>query len=85
MDLRQPEVNIAITDLIKKKWIHIIYQITENKNRTMKIYHLTINLNDIFDELKESIIGSYEKKYDEIEQVRALLHNKPTGIIYNSC
>ena len=30
-DLRQPEVSIAITDLMKKRWISVISQNTENK------------------------------------------------------
>ncbi|NLV28375.1 MAG: hypothetical protein GXY48_14650 [Methanomicrobiales archaeon] len=77
VDLRQPEVSIAITDLMKKKWIHIVHQITENKGRPMKVYHLAKSLDDILDELKESIVGSYEKKFMEIERVRELLHNRP--------
>ncbi|MDX8550449.1 hypothetical protein KHC33_12480 [Methanospirillum sp. J.3.6.1-F.2.7.3] len=74
-DLRQPEVSIAITDLMKRKWIHIVHQITENKGRPMKVYHLGKNLDDILDELKESIVGSYEKKFGEIERVRELLQS----------
>lgn len=77
VDLRQPEVSIAITDLMKKRWVHIVHQITENKGRPMKVYHIAKTLDEILDELKETIIGSYEQKFDEIERVRNLLHKKP--------
>lgn len=77
VDLRQPEVSIAITDLMKKRWVRIDHQITENKGRPMKVYHIAKTLDEILDELKETIIGSYEQKFEEIERVRNMLHNKP--------
>lgn len=73
VDLRQPEVSIALTDLMKKKWVRIVRQITENKGRPVKIYHLMISLDDILDELKTTIVGEYEKKFAEIERVREML------------
>ncbi|MDD1728183.1 MAG: hypothetical protein LUQ50_03825 [Methanospirillum sp.] len=73
VDLRQPEVSIALTDLMKKKWVRIVRQITENKGRPVKIYHLVTSLDDILDELKTSIVGEYEKKFAEIERVREML------------
>ncbi len=77
VDLRQPEVSIAITDLMKKRWVRIDHQITENKGRPMKVYHIAKTLDEILDELRETIIGSYEQKFEEIERVRNMLHNKP--------
>lgn len=77
VDLRQPEVSIAITDLMKKRWVRIDHQITENKGRPMKVYHIAKTLDEILDELRETIIGSYEQKFEEIERVRKMLHNKP--------
>jgi len=77
VDLRQPEVSSAITDLMKKRWIHIVHQITENKGRPMKVYHIAKTLNEILDELMDTLIGSYEQKFQDIERVRNLLHQKP--------
>jgi len=73
VDLRQPEVSIALNDLLKKRWIIISGQITENKGRPVKIYHLSTSLDNILEELKESIEGEYDKKVEEIELVRDML------------
>lgn len=72
-DLRQPEVSIAITDLMKKKWIRVVRLITENKGRPIKIYHLSRTLEQILEELKGLIDGDYDKKVEEIEKVRDML------------
>lgn len=72
-DLRQPEVSIALTDLMKKKWIKVINLITENKGRPIKVYHLAWTLEQILDELKGLIEGDYEKKSGEIEKVREMI------------
>ena len=72
-DLRQPEVSIALTDLVKRRWINVISQITENKGRPVKIYHLTRSLEQILEELRGLIEGDYEKKSEEIEKVREMI------------
>ena len=72
-DLRQPEVSIAITDLMKKRWISVVSQITENKGRPIKIYHLARTLEQILDELKGLIEDDYDKKSGEIEKVREMI------------
>ncbi|MDD1724182.1 MAG: hypothetical protein LUQ07_03530 [Methanospirillum sp.] len=72
-DLRQPEVSIALTDLIKKRWVQVVRQISENKGRPIKIYHLARSLDDILEELKKVIIGEYEEKIQEIEHIREIL------------
>ncbi|NLL09555.1 MAG: hypothetical protein GX268_01415 [Methanomicrobiales archaeon] len=75
-DLRQPEVSIALSDLMKRKWVKDIRQSREGKGRPTMIYHLVKPLNDILDELKAEIVGDYEEKVKEIEKVRELLKNK---------
>jgi predicted transcriptional regulator len=77
VDLRQPEVSIAITDLMKRRWVTTVHQMTENKGRPMKVYHIARTLDEILDELKEAVIVSYEQKFKEIETVRRLLHKTP--------
>lgn len=75
-DLRQPEASIAITDLIKRRWIKVVNLLSENKGRPVKIYHLARTLEEILDELKGLIDGDYDKKSGEIEKVREMLKNK---------
>lgn len=77
VDLRQPEVSIALTDLLKKRWVQVVSQISENKGRPTKIYRLSRTLDEILDEIKSSIVGEYEKKFEEIEKVRTMIRRSP--------
>jgi len=72
-DLRQPEVSIALTDLMKRKWIKVVNQVMVNKGRPVKIYRLAKSLEQILDELKGLIEGDYDKKSEEIEKVREMM------------
>jgi predicted transcriptional regulator len=53
-ELRQPEVSIAMSKLREKGWIAEREIKREGKGRPMKIYRLTVSLDDI--------IGHYEEK-----------------------
>lgn len=75
-DLRQPEASIALTDLLKRKWVKNVRQLTENKGRPVKIYHLSGSLDDVLDDLKGAIVGDYEAKMIELERVRELIKNQ---------
>jgi len=75
-DIRQPEVSIALTDLEKRKWVRKVGQKSENKGRPVLIYHLVKSVDDILDELKEVIVGDYDKKLHEIEKVKELLKER---------
>ena len=79
-DLRQPEVSIALKDLMERRWVRDVRKIMENKGRPVNIYHLIKSLDDILDELKRVIVGDYEKKLQEIERVREMLRVKETQI-----
>ena len=46
-DLRQPEVSIALTDLIDRKWVKKVSQKAENKGRPVLTYHLSKRLDEI--------------------------------------
>ncbi|QXO94790.1 hypothetical protein KSK55_16020 [Methanospirillum purgamenti] len=41
-DLRHPEVSIALSDLIDRKWVKKVSKKAENKGRPVLIYHLQI-------------------------------------------
>ena len=75
-DLRQPEVSIALSDLIGRKWVRKVGQTGEGKGRPVLLYRLGKTLDDILDELKREIAGDYEKKLSEIEQIRELLRER---------
>ena len=72
-DLRQPEVSIALSDLMKRKWVKDVRHEREGKGRPTMIFHLIKSLDDILEELKSAIVGDYEKKVEEIEKVREML------------
>jgi len=72
-DLRQPEVSIALSDLMKRKWVKDVRHAREGKGRPTMIYHLIKSLDDILEELKTEIVGDYEVKLKEIEKVRDML------------
>lgn len=74
IDLRQPEVSIALNSLIKKQWIQVTRFITENKGRPVKIYNLSDSVNNIIDLLVESDIRiEYQNKISNLQRVRLLL------------
>lgn len=75
-DLRQPEVSIALTDLLKRKWAKNIRQVMENKGRPVKIYHLSRSLDEILEDLKSAIVDDYGRKVLEIERVRELIKSQ---------
>jgi len=72
-DLRQPEVSIAINQLIKRKWVWVTSHITEKKGRPVKVYSLSKTIDDILDEIKGDIEGDYRKKMEIIERVRVMV------------
>lgn len=72
-DLRQPEVSIALKDLITRGWVKIVKHVIENKGRPVSIYHLGKTLDEILDDIKGMIIGDSGRKIIDIERIRDLL------------
>ncbi|HWQ66869.1 MAG TPA: helix-turn-helix domain-containing protein [Methanospirillum sp.] len=72
-DLRQPEVSVALNALIRKNWVEISHQNKQNKGRPVKIYRLSRTIDEILDELRETITGGYLKQVEFIEKVRILV------------
>jgi predicted transcriptional regulator len=72
-DLRQPEVSIAINQLIKRNWVFVTSHNSEKKGRPVKIYSLQHTVDEILDEIKGEIEGDYRKKREIIERVRILV------------
>ena len=72
-DLRQPEVSIALKDLITRGWVKIVRHVIENKGRSVSIYRLGKTLDEILDDIKGMIIGDSGRKIIDIERIRDLL------------
>lgn len=73
VDLRQPEVSIAINLLISRKWAHISSLISEKKGRPVKVYSLSISIDAILDQIEEQVEGDYRGQLETIERVRAMV------------
>ncbi|NLV27148.1 MAG: hypothetical protein GXY48_08285 [Methanomicrobiales archaeon] len=82
-DLRQPEVSIAIKDLISKKWIKITRNWMEKKGRPVLVYRLNKELDDILDDIKGNILGSSGRKIIDIERVRELIRSQQSEFSYS--
>jgi predicted transcriptional regulator len=73
VDLRQPEVSIAINQLIARKWAQVSSLITEKKGRPVKVYSLTISIDSILDQIESQIEGDYQDQLLTIERVRSMV------------
>ncbi len=73
VDLRQPEVSIAINMLIGRKWAQVSSLITEKKGRPVKVYSLSASIDGILDQIEEQIEGDYRSQLEIIERVRSMV------------
>lgn len=73
VDLRQPEVSIAINQLIDRKWAQVTSLITEKKGRPVKVYSLSRSVDQIIDQIEEQIEGEYRGQLEIIERVRLMV------------
>ena len=74
-DLRQPEVSVAITGLSKKNWVCVSSLITENKGRPVKLFKLAEEIDDILDELRESICEGHDQQMVMLGRIREIVRN----------
>ncbi|MFH0967239.1 MAG: hypothetical protein V1862_06110 [Methanobacteriota archaeon] len=72
-DLRQPEVSIGITGLLKRKWVCVSSLITANKGRPVKIFKLTGTIDDILDEIKEGISTGHDQEVVLLKRLREII------------
>jgi predicted transcriptional regulator len=73
VDLRQPEVSIAINQLISRDWAQVASLLTEKKGRPVKVYTLTRTVDDIIDQIEREIEGEYRGRIEIIERVRSMV------------
>ena len=72
-DLRQPEVSIAINYLSKRKWARVSNLITENKGRPVKLYKLSMTLDEIVDEIEIEKKEEFEHQIGLFKETRDLI------------
>lgn len=80
VDLRQPEVSVALRDLTKRRWIIFRERSYERKGRPEKIYRLALSANTILDLLKKEISCTYIRKLEEIERIRIMIADQKVEI-----
>lgn len=77
-DLRQPEVSIAITGLMKHKWVCVSSLITANKGRPVKIFKLTGTIDDILDDIKCGISAGHDQDVVLLSRIREIIQKNPS-------
>ena len=65
-DLRQPEVSIAMTDMLKHKWVESRENRAETKGRPVKIYKLALPISVIIDRIES------DKKSEATDQLKMI-------------
>ncbi|MDD5454054.1 MAG: transcriptional regulator [Candidatus Ratteibacteria bacterium] len=75
--LRQPEVSIGVTSLIKRGWVSETYEKkTSGKGRPNKVYTLKVPFTAIVADLEAEINEKANKKEATLNKLRVLAKNK---------
>ena len=69
-DLRQPEVSIAMADMMKQKWIVSRENKGDNKGRPVKYYKLSLPISDILDNIEKDKKAEANNQLKLIKQLR---------------
>lgn len=72
-DLRQPEVSVGITGLSKRRWVSLSSLITANKGRPVKVFKLSKSIDEILNELKDSIAIGHDQQIEMIGKIREIM------------
>jgi predicted transcriptional regulator len=70
--LRQPEVSIAMKELMERKWINEREEKKQGKGRPYKIYSLKIGFNEIIAHLEKQQKKAVDEAQEKIEQLKEL-------------
>ncbi|HWQ66912.1 MAG TPA: hypothetical protein VN372_08585 [Methanospirillum sp.] len=71
--LPQSEVSVSLSLLIKKQWISIAKLSSEKKGRPVKIYALSLPVDEILDQIASEIEEECQNKQPDMQRVRAML------------
>ncbi|WP_210409274.1 transcriptional regulator [Methanococcoides sp. NM1] len=71
--LRQPEVSIAMTYLQKNNWVEVEeVKKKQGKGRPIKVYTLTVPMDDIIDTIEQKVISENQMMLENIERLKGL-------------
>jgi len=69
-DLRQPEVSIAMAQMIEQRWVENRESKADNKGRPVKIYRLAMPINEIMDIIETEKRNEAQNQLLLIQQLR---------------
>ncbi len=69
-DLRQPEVSIAIGQMLKHKWVISKENKTENKGRPVKVYEPAVPVKALLDKFEKEKRSEIDKVLFDIQKLR---------------
>jgi len=72
-DLRQPEVSIALRTLRKNKWVEERIAKSEGTGRPMKVYKLSMPIEEIIRYYEEIKVREASKAMESIQKLKSLL------------
>lgn len=75
-NLRQPEVSVAMQQLLKKGWVSRRDLKKKGKGRPVHIYKLTSPITDIVSNFEKEKMKEIKHVKDDLEQLKALLLDK---------
>ena len=79
-NLPQSEVSVALTDLLKKQWIQITRLSTENKGRPVKIYKLSLSIDEVIDQFESEIAKDVPNKVSNLARIRIMIKEATDGL-----
>jgi len=73
MDLRQPEVSLAMSTFLKRKWIKTVEQKKETKGRPTIEYSLAVDNKKVILELKKDVNNRLKLLYNTLDKLDKLV------------
>lgn len=72
-DLRQPEVSIAINDLMEKGWVTKREEKKRGKGRPVHIYKHTLNLSEIFKTIEQGKLEEFKTIDTGLSELKTII------------
>jgi len=72
-DLRQPEVSIAINDLMEKGWVSKREKKKRGKGRPVHIYKQKTNLDDIFKSIEQEKLKDFKLIDSSLSELKTII------------
>ena len=72
--LRQPEVSIAVRDLVDRGWVERDSLKRESKGRPINIYRMSVGLDDVYVAIESGEKEKIQEVEDNLTSIRKLWH-----------